>query len=471
MSTNNKLRDYYDLPSEWMPSANFANRPTSDISKIYSMDATNFISSSSSSSSSLSGNEEGPKFRRRSASRPPDSPQTPSIRVTGPYEEHERSRMRSVDEDAKIMDRPRLRKKSATAPPGGINIQSHVPQPPQPPRRALSARPGALETIQGRNAQQETYVTNPLVVRQRLEREQSGRHQMPQPGRPPPRPPRADERDFGDRLTHRTRLSASFSQKARVKKTLDDKNLSRLSIVDFEARGLLSSPRTPRSMMHTPHELYAIPEKRSTARSPLSRQGPSSPHANEARISILSNLSPLSPQFQQSLLERPRKKKGKKIHEVGRKRIYVPGPIRLEPHPASSRKGSVATLNPFDEAGETRSKRYSDMIVLNSLTMFFADLSDIEDATEQCLDRFWRDPEPQRRHVASASHKPSITSVEEMRVPEIPGKPQNRWSPRDSRFSFSSASSSSSMPPPGAPKHKRDKLKRLLSPAFVGSAK
>jgi len=460
-----KGRDYYDIPAEWIPSSNFANRPWSEISELNPMDATFIISSSSSSSSSLSGTEDLPTPRRRDAFNSPTTPRTPTIKVTGPHEEAQRSRMRSVDEDAKIMDRPRLRKKSATAPPGGMNVHSYSPQPP---RRAISARPGQLETIKGRTSQQETYVTNPVAVRKRIDEEQSGRRkQSPQLGRPPPRPPREDEKREAFQLTNNARLSGSFSQKARVKKTLDDKNLGRLSIVDFESRGLLSSPR---SMMNTPRELYAIPEKISTDQAPShsTNQDPSSPDSVRARRSIMSNLSPLSPRTMQSRRARSRKKEGKRLRQAGGQQIYVPGEIRLEKHPATLRKGSVATLDPFDEQVEPRGKRYSDMIVLNSVTMFFAELSVVEDASEQCLDRFWCDTE-EPRHVASQK-KLSITSIEEAPVPGSP-KQASTWSPRGSRFSFSSASSSSSMPSSVTPMRQRDRLRRLLSPAFTGSAK
>ncbi|KAF2831072.1 hypothetical protein CC86DRAFT_430719 [Ophiobolus disseminans] len=455
---NDQKGNDYDVPTEWMPSANFAFRPASEISELYSMDATFIISSSS--SSSLSGEENSPPSRRRSTFVSSDTPRTPTIKVTGPDKEAQRSRMRSVDEDVKVMDRPRLRKKSATAPPCGMNMPGYTPQAP---RRASSARRGELNTIQGRTAQQKTYVTNPQAVGKRHEGEQVvGQKRMPPPVQPPPWLPRNDEQSVNNRLAN----NGSFSRKARVRKTLNDKNLGRLSIVDFESHGLLSSPR---SMMITPRELYAIPEKRSTDREPSSSsaQDPSSPHSVKARRSIMSNQSPLSPRFQQSRRGHSRKPKGKNMRQDTWQRIYVPGVIRLEKHPATLRKDSVATLDPFDQAVEPQGKRYSDMIVLNSLAMFFADLSVVEDATEQCLDRFWCDTRPVSRYVTH--EQPSIASIQE--VPESLKKPQNAWGPRGSRFSFSSASSSSSMPPTGTPMRQRDKLRRLLSPAFVGSAK
>jgi hypothetical protein len=422
---------------------------------------------SSPSSSSLSGDEDAPIPERRLTMKPPPTPRTPTIRVISQDEEEQRSRTRSVSDDVKVSDRPRLRKKSATAPPGGMGVPGYAPQPP---RRAISARVGEMNTIQGRTPEQETYVTDPLAVRKVMDRKQEEqRKQQPQPPRPsPPQPPRHDEIRRKNQLTIKGQRIGSFSQKARVRKTLDDKKLGLLNthIVDFESKGLLTSPT---SLLSTPRELYPIPEKRSAGQEHLyvSPEDPTSPHSIAARSSIMSILSPRS---QQSRRMRSRKKK----RHTERQQIYIPGAIRLEQHPAQLRKGSVASLDPFEETTDTRGKRYSDMIVLNSLTMFFAELSVLEDATEACLDRYWRDTEPPPpRQVA----KPSITSVQEMiAAPESQKveKPQSLWSHRGSRFSFSSASSTASSPAPGTPgtpMRQRDRLKRLLTPGFGGLTK
>jgi hypothetical protein len=398
-----------------------------------SMDATFMILSPS--SSSVSGDEDAPIPERRLTMKPPPTPRTPTTRVASQDEEEQRSRMRTVSDDVKVSDRPRLRKKSATAPPGGMSVPGYAPQPP---RRAISARVGEMNTIQGRTPEQETYVTDSLAIRKVLERKQEGqrKQQQPQPARPSPAQlPRHDEIRRNNQLTIKGQRISSFSQKARVRKTLDDKKLGVLNthIVDFESRGLLTSPT---SLLRTPRELYPIPEKHSAGQKHLhaSPEDPTSPHSIAARSTIMSIMSPRP---QQSRRMRSRKKK----RQTEWQQLYIPGAIRLEPHPAQLRKGSVASLDPFEETTDTRGKRYSDMIVQNSLTMYFAELSILEDATEECLDRYWRDTEPPPpRHVA----KPSITSVEEIiAVPESsrPERPQSLWSHRGSRFSFSSASS------------------------------
>ena len=376
--------------------------------------------------------------------------------MKAPTDDIQRSRTRGSSNDLKIMDRPRV-KMSATAPPG----TSSLPYTPQPPRRAISVRLGQSNTLKGRTTQQENAVTAPLVVNGFFDGEQVGPHkQLPQPTRP-----LLGEQSENSELTRDAQLASSFSQKSRVKIALNDKNLGQLNtkIVDFESRGLLSSPT---SMLNTPREQYSIPVKHSTT------QDPSSPHSIDARRSIMSSLSrtsssPVHPATQSRYA--PIHNGGtRKTRPTGRQRIYVPGVIRLEEHHAMLRKDSVATLDPFDEAIEPRVKRFSDMIVLDSIIVYFKELGVIEDATERCLDRYWRDTEHPPRHVAD-SRKSSVTSIEEAPQKSF-GKPQDRWSSHGSRFSFSSASSTASLPPIGTPMRQRDRLRRLLSPAFPGSA-
>lgn len=445
---NDRQRAYYDVPVTPGPSANFANRPITDISGLLLVDETFMISSSS--SSSLSDAADVPAAAL-------ESPTTPTIRVTFPNEEEQQPRGRSMNNDENVADRPRLRKKSATAPPGGI-ATSAPGYAPQLPRRAISARVGETEGIQGRTPQQ-TYGTNPWSAREVQQSERSKR--PPQsPRLPPSRPPRSEELERpSSEVTIRAPSPESFSQKARVRKTLESKNVGRLNtrIVDYESRGLLSSPT---SMLNTPCELYRIAEKHPAGNAHW-RADPYGPHSVDARWSILSSISPRS---QQSHRVRSRKKGSKRSRQAEKQRIYVPGPIRLEGHRAQLRKGSDASLGPFDEGAATKGKKYSDTIVLNSMTMYFAELSVLEDASEACLDRYWRDTKPPvPRHVV----KPSVSSIEEIPIVESPRRPSITSTTRGSRFSSSSASSSSTT----APMRQRDRLKRLLTPGFTSSGK
>jgi hypothetical protein len=452
---NDRTRAYYDVPAASGPSANFANRPITDISNLLSVDEPFMISSSC--SSSLSDKEDKPGSRHDVA---PESPTTPTIKVPFPNEE-QRPRGRSMSNDEDVADRPRLRKKSATAPPGSMAM-SEPGYAPQPPRRAISARVKKTQDIQGKSLQQQTYWMKPLPART-VQQSEHGKLPPHSPRVPRARPPRREGLGrMSSQVTIRAPNPGSFSQKERVRRTLDGKNFGRLdtSIVDFESRGLLSSPT---SMQNTPRELYPIPERRSADHAQW-RVGPSSPHSVDARRSILSTLSPRS---QQSYRVRSRKKGNKRYRQAEKQQNYVPGPVRLEGHPAQLRKGSVANLERFDERTTTRGKRYSDMIVLNSMTMYFAELSVLEDASEECLDRYWRDTKPPvLRHVV----KPSVSSVEEIRIGESPRRPSitsTTSTTRGSRFSSSSASSSSTT----TPMRQRDRLKRLLTPGFTSSGK
>jgi hypothetical protein len=444
-----------DLPAEWKP-LNFANRPTSEISDMNEMDGLwTFVVSSDDESSSSSAEEELPTPNPQSASKSslvvPDIPPKQEITTTGANESSVRPRLRSFS-DSLGMKRPMMRKKSATVPPGRLGMPDYASQLP---RRAISARTVPSAAIRRRIPQQGKTVIEPLIIRGAL-----GDNQwLP---RERGRQPRSGIHGSSALLANDAKLPASFSQKARIKKTLDDKNLGRLKtdIIDFESWGLLTSPT---SMMNAPRELYAVPEKR-----PIHDES-SCPQSKDARRFIMFSLSGTSPSFR---LRRhtPTRNDGAKIRPPGWQQVYLPGAIRLEEHPAKLRKDSVASLDLFAKAIEPRGKRFSDMIVLDSITVFFEDLSVVEDATEQCLDMYWRNAEHAPRHVASITQ----TSVASVDVAPPPTKsaglqPVGRTQ-QGSRFSFSSASSSASQPRTGTPMRQRDKLKRLLSPAFPGSA-
>jgi hypothetical protein len=319
---------------------------------------------------------------------------------------------------------------------------------PQPPRRAISARVGPSTSIKRRTPPQGNAVITPLTI--------GGAYRDNQ-GLPCP------SKQGSSNLPRRdAKVPLSFSQKARVKKTLDDKNLGRLNtdIVDFESQGLLTSPT---SMLNTPRELYTKPEKG------VIHGGPCCPHSKDARRSIMSSLSGTSPSFR---LRRhtPTRNDSAKILPAGWQQVYLVGAIRLEEHPARLRKDSVASLDPFAKEVEPSGKRLSEMIVLDSITVFFEDLGVVEDATEQCLDMYWRNTGHAPRCVASV-RQISVASIDVAPPPtkstELP--PIER-TPKGSRFSFSSASSTASQPRTGTPMRQRDKLKRLLSPAFPSSA-
>lgn len=453
MADNKK--DYYDLPTEWIPSPNFANRPASEISDINLMDGLwTFICSSDSSPAASETEENLTPVAQVATKLPPselDVPAGPVITISGPTDGVPRIRQRSFSNDVELLERPSLRTKADTAPAGPLSLPDYAPQLP---RRAISARLGPSKSKKGCMPQQTIRVTNPSVFREaKIGDRQGPRKRLPSIPQP------ATQGDNGDMLAV-TQPLGSFSQKARVRKTLDDRKVKRLDTSMVE-----SKPR-PTSMLKTPRELYAIPENNIAKVELLS---PSSLHAKYARKSIMSSLLGSSPTLRLSKAFRARST-GKYINGLyltGRWPVYLPGAICLEQHPAQLRKDSVASLDPFAKEVEPRGKRDSDMIMLDSLAMYFADFGIIEEESDYCIDRFWLDEYRVSCHVVDTPRNASITSMDEPPV-RSPETPQSGHSRQGSRFSFSSASSSMTQPRSGTPMRQRDKLKRLLSPAFGG---
>jgi hypothetical protein len=427
---NDSTRDYYDIPAEWIPSPNFAGRPASEISEINLMDGLWTFMSSSGSSSSSSEHDDIPTPIPRDIAESTEAehviPQRLEITVTGPDFVTPQPRRTSLSKDVNVHDRPILLEKATSSPSGGFTTPNYAPQPP---RRAISARLGTSRSNRGRLPQREDSAIDPFS----FEGAQDDKRVGPQ-GRLPSPPRHMDSR-------------------------------LRTDIVDFESRGLLSSPI---SMLSTPRELYPISEKCPAVDEPSS---PSSPQAKDARRSIMSSLSGNGSSLYLLKLHRQTSMHDDRIVKMyppGWQPIYLPGPISLEKHPAQLRKDSVASLDPFAKELEPRVRRHSDMIVLDSITGYFDDFGVMEDPTEACFDMFWRHTHQAPDEVADA-RKCSITSVEEppLRSPE---SQRSRRSLQGSRFSFSSVSSSSSLPRTGTPMRQRDRLKKLLSPAFPSSA-
>jgi hypothetical protein len=447
---DDSARDFYDIPTRWIPSSNFANRPTSEISEI-NLDRLWTLMSSSDSPVSSSEVEDTPTPTSREA---PAWKRESDLAITA-----SQPRLGRLSDDVEALDRPIGREKATTAPAGGFSTPGYAPRPL---RRAVSVSMGTSSTIRGISPWRRDHEIDPLTVERVPTAERVGLHK-----RLPSTPRSTASTDSS--LWSDAKLAGSFSQRTRVRKTLDNKNVRMLNteIVDFESRGLLSSPR---SIMNTPQELYAISEKRATGEEPSS---PSSPHAKDARKSILSSLSGKGSTLHLNKLSLRQQHdctlKTKTPREWGS--IYLPGTICLEKHPAQLRKDSVASLDPFAKEVEPRVRRHSDLIVLDSITAFFADFGVTEDATEVCLDMFWRDAFCAPHQVAD-TRRSSIISVEEPLLvsQESIQSPPNVQSLHGSRFSFSSASSSTSLPRNGTPMRQRDKLRRLLSPAFPVSA-
>ena len=253
--------------------------------------------------------------------------------------------------------------------------------------------------------------------------------------------------------------TSSFSRKARVQRTLKAKRMGTLStsVVDFEARRI---PNSPNSMLSTPRELYGSLKQQSMTNSLPS------PHSRKRR-----STTSVSPRTRSPIAHSDIQRHNEIVNDVvrsadllGQKRVYLPGTICLEEHPASRRRDSVASTDPFDMALASKGTRFSDMVALDGIVMFFEDLGVVEQVTEVTLDKFWLHETHNDAH-AGDGRRPSITSVEET----TSKSPRNAPSERGSKFSFSSTSSTASVPPSGM-KRQRIRLRRLLSPALPGAA-
>ncbi|CAO2656974.1 Nn.00g057770.m01.CDS01 [Neocucurbitaria sp. VM-36] len=448
----NRAQDYYDIPSELLPTPNFANRPSSEISML---DGMTFMMSSSSSSDDDEGNttaqpQSQDKLLEWTLSRP-EIPERPKITITAPSEDDSVPLSRGSSSDSESMDRPQLKRKAPSAPTGALRPPKYIPLQP---RRALSEPLGLAKIIKGRIPQHVPFNRSPWPGRSILGEESA------EPRRPlPPVPGQTEILATSQRIGKIDQIS-SFSGKARVKGTLKKKQMGMLNTgnVNLEPK---RSPNTPNSILSTPREMYGIPEHQTVAdsvpsprsqsqrstvsRSPSTRSTPDIPDmkSRDEEVAIVSRGASL----------------------LRRQRVYEPGPIRLEEHPTKPRVDSVADSEPFDAAITAKTSRFSDMVALDGIVMFFEDFGVVDQVSEETLDKYWLDDQPKDLGVG-VKRTTSKTSIAETASKHH----RKARIHRVSRFSFSSGSSSASTHPIGAAKRQRIRLRRLLSPALPGSA-
>ncbi|KAF2636085.1 hypothetical protein P280DRAFT_157173 [Massarina eburnea CBS 473.64] len=371
-------------------------------------------------------------------------PGSPMIVVTPPLEGlSARQRLRQLSSDVvPVRPRPKLKRKAATAPPGTLQLYSHLK--PQVPRRAISERterPGQIRGNQYRQSStmipqmprlplRNTPATRPIISRRMTSRKSVGKLALKpkmQVWRLSPRSSTQHQlmsEALSDRIKRPVERS-SFSEKARVKDTLERKQLDslRTPFVDFKSKDL---PGTPGSMLATPQELYGGPSSNGpSARTRLggSRLGTDRPMTAESPMSPITASRakhfslPLTPHVQCRTSFRRSSSEARAKNGPTRNNVYIPGPIQLEEKTAATpRRGSIATMEPFDET-EPKSKRFSDMVALDSIVYFFQGLSVVAESSEECLDRYWV---PNQR----ASRR--VTSVQNT-VPPLPGPRTNSF--------------------------------------------
>ena len=158
-------KDYYDIPDDELPSANFAARPTSDISDLgLLVHGLWSLMDSSSSSPENTDCEDDVEDSLTPVAHTPDTPKmpqpemprtppaTPAITVTSPSRRQSlRQHLRRYSDVAAIVRRSSSRQKPNTALPGSFTSAQYAPHTaplgsftsaqyaPQVPRRAVSA--------------------------------------------------------------------------------------------------------------------------------------------------------------------------------------------------------------------------------------------------------------------------------------------------------------------------------------------
>lgn len=342
-----------------------------------------------------------------------------------------------------VVARPVLKRHAYTAPLGSLQMFPGAnPQfKPQTPRRAVSSTTAHAFSRSGsrnRRRPSRTLALTPI--------------EMSKTGKPTSRlivSTETSPRDEQGRTALKTRplvwrmssppkafelppdVKPSFSGRDRVKETMKRKNMEMLK-VDFgnspprerllaSASSIVNTPnvfynrpasletKTPPSPASSPGLLQA-PASRSTTSldtgtsrrspSPSKNAWKSSPpsslrSAASSKSDTLSTRSkhfslPLSPGAQgvpwrrSMVIEVP--PQSKSPAEKEERPIYIPGPIQLEENiSVTPRCASVANL---DDGDAPEAKRFSDLVVLDSITMYFEAFG-VTEASDACLDRYW----------------------------------------------------------------------------------
>lgn len=458
-------KDYYDIPDDELPSANFAARPTSDISDLgllvdglwalmgidSSPEATDCEDDVEDSLTPVAHTLDTPKMPQPEMPRTP--PDTPAITVTSPSRRQSlRQHLRRYSDVAAMVRRSSSRQKSDTVPPGSFALSQYAPQVP---RRAMSARLEKRDSALGRHSMHMSFESDlkarrVLGIGETVLEEERPRHAIAH----------TDSEELRGRLLDLEQTNASFSRKPRVREALKKKKQLTKLRMDFVSPDSEQFVDSPQSMTATPVELYSAPK-------PLPQPGRFRPtSAIHGRRGTSTPVSPRTP----STFWRPQPPSSdvlagnQDLGDAYETRMYVPGPICLEKHPAMLRKDSVATLDPFASEMDTTGRRPSDLLALDQIVVFFDGMGLIEEATDECLDRYWlRTPQQALQE----------TDLDVLELDPVSPRSQQSSHSRAtsntlSRFSFSSASSGASVPQDSPQKRQLIRLRRLLSPAIPG---
>lgn len=450
--------DYYDLPADLLPSSNFANRPSNEISDItFVDDLWTFMSSSSPSSASSSDTEEPPTPRCQTSTEPQRhelaSTDNPNTTVTGQYDDRPRVPIRNSSGEFRVVQRPH-HKKAASIPQTTIAQNTRMSNLP---RRSPGAKSGIPK---GRILPQKQVAVDPVTgKRSFVDPPLAQLVQKPPPSDSPPKAPRPGT-DGKETVKSEIQEASSFSRTARVRKTLEDRNVASLTTNTMDLRSHVRSS-SPSSMVETPRELYH------KAQWQPKRQSDPCPRLDRSRSPELGRpeSSPtVSHTVEQSLGESVSATGVEQVNIVPAQRVYLPGAICLESCGEKRRRDSVASLDLFQESIAFNREKFFDLVGLDDIGTYFEDLGVIEETSDKCLDRYWMKERQETRQCAATS-----TSVKELAVTRRSWNLTDTQNRQSATFSYCSESSNASQPRSWTAKRQRIKLRKLLSPGFPGS--
>jgi hypothetical protein len=203
-----------------------------------------------------------------------------------------------------------------------------------------------------------------------------------------------------------------------VKETLKNKvEFPKMNIRDIDALDLAG---TPGSIASTPKEMYGTP-----AEDALLGYHPLHLEPGKRRLLPTDRVNhshrPLLPDIQRcDFVARSNSKlnvgTAKAQCTASSQQVYVPGPIRLEEKlSATPRKGSIATLEPFDGEAKGGRKKHLDLVALDGIVAYFHSLGVLDESGEDGLDRYW-EPEWRTNPTVPRPRRP-------IAAPPVPTRP------------------------------------------------
>ncbi|XP_014558394.1 hypothetical protein COCVIDRAFT_25091 [Bipolaris victoriae FI3] len=504
------VEDYYDMPVELLPSANFAGRPTSDIDMLAGLWATaasysNF--SPSEDEADGSGHDDNDRDNKASPQRrdecrvsPPPPTETksqeerPSTTITLPPTDD----IRVSSGVVRGLARARLRRKAHSAPYGSLESRA---SPLVEAVEAVGERRvggvgglGYFDTIRRKQNNREKDGEQRRKKRVRSCDVETSQHKRGMMGELLVAD--AQAQGSGAAISPSAKQSrTSLTQQTRVGPKRQGRQLAALdtdvagyelsSIRGGDGRTAARVAGSPSSVLSTPQELYAIGKGHAASETLGSPQVWCARNDNPANIMVVADkmCSPASPSNMRwggkstiTHSDTDTQHRRSSVDVADGRIIYVPGSMMLVREPVRQRRDSVATAFDactFDSTKlASEEKRYAELVGLEEdVVTFFEELGVVAKATEASLDRYWLCNGSCSVSVEKEGHddKASLSSTASVGVGEA--ESDKRQGSRVSRFSFSSSASSCSAPV-SSHRHRRKRsrlIELLLSPGMPGA--